>query len=118
LVRSMEVAIPTISNPQLREDLSNTVINLKAGESLGNCLNRSVLVPDMIKEMLTVAEESGSLQEALKDIAETYEADINESIRVTTTLLEPAMILTVGLVVGFIVFAMLLPIFSMDILAH
>ena len=72
----------------------------------------------MIRQMLAVAEESGSLQGALKDIAETYEADINETIRLVTTLLEPAMILTVGLAVGFIVFAMLMPIFSMDILAH
>ena len=68
--------------------------------------------------MLSVAEESGSLQDSFKDIAESYEADINENIRVITTLLEPAMILTVGLVVGFIVFAMLLPIFSMDLLAR
>ena len=118
LVRSFEVAIPTISNPQLREDLSNCVIGLKAGESLGNCLSQSLLVPDMIRQMLAVAVEGGSLQESLKDIAESYEADINESIRLMTTLLEPAMILTVGLVVGFIVFAMLMPIFSMDILAH
>ncbi|MBF0490411.1 MAG: type II secretion system F family protein [Candidatus Omnitrophica bacterium] len=118
LVRSMEVAIPTISNPQLREDLTRCITDLKSGESLGNCLNQSLLVPDTIRQMLAVAEEGGSLQESLKDIAESYEADINESIRVMTTLLEPLMILSVGLIVGFIVFAMLLPIFSMDILAH
>ncbi|MBI3602310.1 MAG: type II secretion system F family protein [Candidatus Omnitrophica bacterium] len=118
LVRSMEVALPTITNPLLREDLSNCVGGLKSGESLGSCLKQSLLVPDMIRQMLSVAEESGSLQESLGDIAEAYEAEINETIRLITTLLEPAMILTVGLVVGFIVFAMLLPIFSMDILAR
>jgi type II secretory pathway component PulF len=118
LVRSMEVGIPTVSNPQLREDLTQCVIKLKAGESLGICLNESLFVPDLMRQMLTVAEESGSLQEALKDIADAYEADITESIRVMTTLLEPMMILTVGLVVGFIIFAMLMPIFSMDILAQ
>lgn len=118
LVRSMEVGIPTVSNPQLREDISHCVSKLKAGESLGTCLNESLFVPDMMRQMLAVAEESGSLQESLKDIAESYEADITESIRIATTLLEPFMILTVGLVVGFIVFAMLMPIFSMDILAH
>ncbi len=118
LVRSMEVAIPTVSNPQLRDDLSRCVTDLKSGESLGNCLSQSLLVPDMMQQMLTVAEESGSLQESLKDVAESYESDINETIRVMTTLLEPIMILSVGLIVGFIVFAMLLPIFSMDILAH
>lgn len=117
LVRSMDVAIPTVSNPQLREDLANCVIQLKAGQGLGGALRQSVLIPDMIQQMLTVAEETGSLKEALEEIAEGYEADINEQIRVLTTLLEPFMILTVGLIVGFIIFAMLLPIFSMDILA-
>src|SRR5207249_3174758 len=64
LIRSMEVAIPTISNPQLREDLSRCIAGLKSGESLSTCLGRSVLIPDMIQQMLTVAEESGSLQES------------------------------------------------------
>jgi type II secretory pathway component PulF len=72
----------------------------------------------MMTQMLTVAEESGSLEESFKDIAESYESDINESIRTITTLIEPAMILAVGLVVGFIIFAMLMPIFSMDLLAR
>lgn len=118
LVRSIEVAIPTITNPQLREDLTRSFSGLKSGDSLGYCISQSLLMPSMIGQMLTVAEESGSLQESLKDIAETYEGDINDDIRVVTTLLEPIMILSVGLVVGFIVFAMLLPIFSMDLLSR
>jgi type II secretory pathway component PulF len=118
LVRSMEVAIPTVINPQLREDLVRCITSLKSGESLGESLNRSLLVPDMIQQMLSVAEESGSLQESLRDIAESYESDINESIRFVTTLLEPIMILTIGSIVGFVVFAMLMPIFSMDLLAN
>ena len=69
-------------------------------------------------QLITVGEESGTLQESLKDIAESYEADINETTKLITTVLEPIMILAVGAVVGFIVFAMLMPIFSMDIMAH
>ena len=118
LVRSIETAIPTMVNVQLREDLSNSFSGLRSGESLGSCLSQSVLMPAMVGQILSVAEESGSLQDALKDIAEGYEADINDSIHLITTLLEPIMILSVGLIVGFIVFAMLMPIFSMDLLAH
>ncbi len=117
LVRAIEVSIPTITNPQLKEDLYNCFSGLKSGDSLGHCIKQSVLMPAMIGQMLIVAEESGSLQESLKDIAETYEGDIDESIHVITTMLEPAMILSVGLIVGFIVFAMLMPIFSMDLMA-
>ena len=117
LVHAIEVAIPTITNPQLKQDLYNCFSGLKSGDSLGHCISQSVLMPGMIGQMLIVAEESGSLQESLKDIAETYEGDIDENIHLITTMLEPAMILSVGLIVGFIVFAMLMPIFSMDLMA-
>jgi len=72
----------------------------------------------MMVQLITVGEESGNLQESLKDIAESYEADISETTKLITTVLEPILILAVGAVVGFIVFAMLLPIFSMDLMAH
>jgi len=118
IIRSIEMAIPTMHNPQLKIDLSACVENLTAGENLGQCLSRSALIPSMMVELITVGEESGSLQESLKDIADTYEADISETTKMITTVLEPVMIVAVGGVVGFIVFAMLLPIFSMDIMAH
>jgi len=118
IIRSIEMAIPTVHNPQLKVDLLFCVQNLTAGESLGQCLSRSALIPSMMTQLIMVGEESGSLQESLKDIAESYEADINETTKLITTVLEPVMILAVGAIVGLIVFAMLLPIFSMDLMAH
>jgi type II secretory pathway component PulF len=118
IIRSIEMAIPTMHNPQLKMDLLVSVQNLAAGESLGTCLSKSNLIPPMMVQLITVGEESGSLQESLRDIAESYEADINETTKLITTVLEPLMILAVGAVVGLIVFAMLLPIFSMDLMAH
>jgi type II secretory pathway component PulF len=118
IIRSIEIAVPTMHNPQLKMDLLLCVQHLSAGENLGQSLSRSSLIPPMMIQLITVGEESGNLQESLKDIAESYEADINETTKLITTILEPVMILAVGAVVGFIVFAMLLPIFSMDIMAH
>ena len=118
IIRSIEMAIPTMYNPQLKVDLMVSLQSLTAGENLGQCLSKSKLIPPMMVQLIMVGEESGSLQESLKDIAESYEADISEITKLITTVLEPAMILLVGGVVGFIVFAMLLPIFSMDIMAH
>jgi len=118
IIRSIEMAIPTMHNPQLKTDLMLCVQGLTGGENLGRCLARSSLIPPMMVQLITVGEESGSLQEALRDIADSYESDIGETTKLITTILEPVMILTVGGVVGFIVFAMLLPIFSMDIMAH
>jgi len=118
IIRSIEMAVPTMHNPQLKMDLLVCVQGLSAGDNLGECLSKSKLIPPMMVQLIMVGEESGSLQESLRDIAESYEADINETTKLITTVLEPMMILVVGGVVGFIVFAMLLPIFSMDIMAH
>jgi type II secretory pathway component PulF len=118
IMRSIEMAVPTVHNPQLKMDLLFSLKDLAAGESLGVCLAKSNLIPPMMVQLITVGEESGNLQESLRDIAESYEADINETTKLITTVLEPVMILVVGAVVGLIVFAMLLPIFSMDLMAH
>ena len=118
IIRSIEMAVPTMYNPQLKMDLMVCAQGLAAGDNLGQCLSRSSLIPPIVVQLITVGEESGSLQESLRDIADTYEADINESTKMITTILEPTMILMVGAVVGFIVFAMLLPIFSMDLMAR
>ncbi len=118
IIRSIEMAVPTMHNPQLKMDLLVCVQDLAAGNNLGSCLSRSKLVPTMMVQLVTVGEESGNLQESLRDIAESYEADINETTKLITTVLEPVLILAVGGVVGLIVFAMLLPIFSMDLMAH
>ncbi len=118
IIRAIEVATPTVHNPQLRVDLLNCAQDLAAGENLGQALSKSSLMPVMMVQSIAVGEEAGSLTEALGDVAESYEADIDEATRMITTILEPLMILGVGLVVGLIVFAMLLPIFSMDIMAR
>lgn len=118
ILRSIEVAVPTLDNSFVKRDILACVQGLTAGNSLGSCLRQSSIIPDMMSQLITVGEESGSLTESLGDIADSYEQDINESVKFMTTLLEPIMILSVGVVVGFIVFAMLLPIFQMDLMAR
>ena len=118
ILRAIEVAVPTLDNSFVKRDILLCMQGLTAGDSLGMCLKRSNIIPDMVSQLIAVGEESGSLIESLNDIAESYEQEINESTKFMTTLLEPIMILSIGVVVGFIVFAMLLPIFQMDLLAH
>ena len=76
------------------------------------------LIPDVVGQVIAVGEESGTLGDALGEIADNYEQDIGDTMRTLTSLIEPVMILLVGLVIGFMVFAMLLPIFHMDIMAR
>lgn len=118
LLRSIEIATQTMSNPQLKMDMLVCAQALNGGENFSRSLRRCIHVPVLFVETLSVAEEGGHLKDAFLDIADSCEADVGESIKAMTALLEPMMILMVGAVVGFIIFAMLLPIFSMDIMAR
>jgi len=66
--------------------------------------------------MIAVGEESGQLERSLYKIADIYDADINRIIKAMTSLLEPGLILFMGIIVGFIVIAMLLPIFQLNLM--
>ncbi len=118
IIRAIETAVPMVSQPLLRAQLLMCAEQIKGGESLGNALSVATLIEPMMVQQITVAEESGNLPEALGDLAQGYENDVDAMTKTVTALIEPLMIVGVGAIVGFMVFAMLMPIFSMDILAH
>ena len=118
ILRALGVAIPTLSNEALKDELRKCQTLVEDGASFGETLRDSKLVPDIVPSLISVGEESGSLAQSLKDIADTYEQEIGEATKAMTTLLEPLLILAVGAIIAFIVFAMLMPIFQMDIFAR
>ena len=67
----------------------------------------------MVSHMVSVGEESGQLEQMLSKIADFYEAEVDAKVKALTSLIEPLMIVVVGVVVGFIVISMYLPIFSL-----
>ncbi|PKN81591.1 MAG: hypothetical protein CVU51_13975 [Deltaproteobacteria bacterium HGW-Deltaproteobacteria-1] len=77
-------------------------------------LAASGLFPPMVTEMIAIGEQTGSLEKMLNRIAIAYETEAQSDVMVMTSLLEPIMILLMGLIVGFIVFSILLPIFEMN----
>jgi len=70
-------------------------------------------VPVLVANMVAVGEESGRLEEALTEIGRYYQREVERAVKIMTALLEPILILVVGAVVGFIVFATLLPVFQL-----
>lgn len=117
VVRSLEISIPILSNAVIKNHLTKCKEDLLAGGSFGESIKESDEIPSMMGHLISIGEESGNLTEILEEIADSYESETNEQIKIITTLLEPILILVVGLIIGFIVFAILLPIFSIDILA-
>lgn len=114
VLRSLEIAGPTVVNEQLADALTLCQQQIAGGAGFAQALSSAENIPDTFVQLIAVGEESGELARALEDIADTYEEEISELTKVLMTLLEPVLILGVGLVVGFLVFAMLMPIFQMD----
>ena len=118
ILKALEVAIPVVNNEVLREKLRFSYKELEQGGSFGRSLRASKVFPLFMCNLIAVGEESGKLGDALVEVAASYERDTEEALKVMMNLLEPLMILAMGLIVGFIVVAMLLPIFEINVIAR
>ncbi len=103
-----------IGNSLMVEALKRVYKRVKEGDRLSKSLEESGIFPSLAVQMITVGEESGRLDEMLLRVAENYEKNIRNTVKRLISFLEPAMILGMGLVVGFIVISMLMAIFSMN----
>lgn len=117
IIKALKIAIPILTNNTIKEHLTKCQNDLTSGGSFGDSLRQVKEIPSMFGHLISVGEETGSIETVLREIADNYEQETNEQIKIMTTLLEPLMILFIGLIIGFIVFAMLLPVFQIDVLA-
>ncbi len=92
------------------QSLSEVSENVKEGSSLARPLEQTGIFPPLMTRMISVGEQTGELEDMLERVADTYDQQVDTTLTALTSLLEPVIILVMGGVVGFIVFAMLLPI--------
>lgn len=116
ILRGIDIAVPVLENEVIKKQLRQSYKALEQGGSFGKSLKGSGVFPLFMSNLIAVGEESGRLDDALCEVAASYERDTDEAIRITATLLEPVMILGMGLIVGFIVVAMLLPVFQINVM--
>jgi len=114
LLKALQAALPVITNQSLRHDLQQSVVALQEGGTLSESFVHLKVVPAFVTQLVRAGEASGRLQESLNDIADWYEQELQERIEIATKLLEPILILVVGAFLGFMVIAVLLPVFSMN----
>jgi len=111
--KAISLSANTLANAVLRDEIEevrrNTVLQ---GAPLSEGLRRTRHFPVFVANMAAVGEEAGRLDESLEEVASFYEKEVDQHTRLATSLLEPMLILAVGAIVGFIVAAMLLPIFE------
>ena len=114
LFQSLDLATEVLENMMLKERLRSVRDEIsRQGSTLSHSLRRSQALPNFVVNMIAVGEESGKLDHVLGDVARHYEKEVEQGIKLITSLLEPIFLLIVGAIVGFIVLSMLLPIFDM-----
>lgn len=118
ILKAIDISIPVLDNEALKNQLRESYKSLEQGGSFGRSLRNSRLFPAFMSNLIIVGEESGKLYESLSEVADSYERDSDEAMKIMSSLLEPLMILGMGLIVGFMVIAMLLPIFEINVMAR
>jgi len=113
VVQALEITADSLTNVAFRKEVRAMCDTIHDGERLSVALENAVHFPDLVASVSSVGEESGTLSESLLQVADDYERDLEREIKVFMTLLEPALIVAVGAVVGFIVIAIILPIFQL-----
>lgn len=113
LVETLEVVSNVISNRVIREVIEDVERQIKQGRSFTEPLAESKEIPPMVVQMFAVGEESGSLDEMAIEVADFYDLEVAHEVSRLTTVLEPLLIIGVGLVVSMLILACLLPMFDM-----
>ena len=112
-VLDMIEIVREVTSNSLYEDLWDDADGrLRQGSQLSDSLFASPLIPRSVAQMVYSGERSGRIGDVMERIAEYTESDFDEQIKTTTSLIEPIMTATMGLIIGFVAIAMLLPIFS------
>jgi len=118
IISSLDISISILENQLLKLEAENFKDQIAGGLSFSRCLNESKLFPVFVTNIVTVGEESGNLERALLRIADDYEREVDRDLKTLTRLLEPTIILVMGVIVGFIVLSMLLPIFQINLIVR
>ncbi|MGE3979542.1 MAG: type II secretion system F family protein [Nitrospira sp.] len=113
LIDALQGARGAVSNRWISQETIGAVNEIREGATLADALDRSRVLPRLAIEMLSVGEETGSLDTMLRDVAEFYEADLDTKLTQLTTWIEPVLLLVMGVLVGGIVIVMYLPVFQM-----
>lgn len=118
MLDSLKIASGVITNSAIREGISVIHDDVKAGMSFSASIKKRKYFPLFLANMVAVGEEGGFLDKALSNIARNYEIQLDRAMKIIIALMEPVFILIMGLGIGFIVVAMLLPVFQISLTVH
>ena len=111
---SMKIVSNLISNVHMKKAIEDSRQSVSEGASLTGPLIRSELFPPMVTHMIKLGEKSGELEPMLQIVAENYEDQVNTKLSGLTSVLEPIMMVVMGLVVAFIIFSVVVPLIDLN----
>ncbi|MDP2896228.1 MAG: type II secretion system inner membrane protein GspF [bacterium] len=117
LLQALVIVRDIVGNTVIGKALDDAKDNIARGQTIADPLKNSGHFPPIVTHMVAVGEASGNLEEMLFNVADAYEDEVETAISSLTSLLEPMIIVVMGVIVGFIVLSVLLPIFDMNKLA-
>lgn len=118
ILASMRIVANLISNVHMKKAVDESRVSISEGASITGPLIKSELFPPMVTHMIKLGEKSGELEPMLKIVAENYEDQVNSKLSGLTSILEPIMMVGMGVVVAFVVFSVVVPMMQMNQLKH
>jgi type IV pilus assembly protein PilC len=113
LVPSLETAARSISSRRVSRAVMSSITTVREGKPLADALIQTKVFPDLAAEMISVGEQTGALPQMLNSVAEFFEEDVATALTASLALIEPAILIVMGIVVVFILISLYLPIFSL-----
>lgn len=115
LVDAFASAGEVSGNRYINEIIQQALVEVRHGRTLATALADAPVIPVLLREMIALGEESGQVGPMMKRVAEVYDRQTRERVSGVTSIIEPFMVLFMGIVVGMVVIALLLPIFEMSV---
>ena len=116
IINALEISADTISNSYLRQQVKSTANKVAKGESLASSLEKIQVIPPLVTQMIENGERSGRLEEMLEKVSVYLEDKFQSSTKITMNLLEPLIVVFLGMFVALIVLAILLPLIQLNTL--
>jgi type IV pilus assembly protein PilC len=113
LVQAMETAGRSLGSRLLKRLIDNAALLVREGKPLSSSLAKTGLMPELAVDMMEVGESTGALPQMLSSVAEFYEEDVSTRMTALLSLIEPAIMIFMGIFVAFVLVALYLPIFSL-----
>lgn len=113
ILQALEVTAATAGNSVIKDAVDSTRNSIREGESIADPLKASDVFPPMVVQMIAVGEETGELDKMLMKIADFYEVEVDNAVKGLTSIIEPIVIVIMGLIIGGIVLAVFMPMLTL-----